>query len=113
MLIPAAFNVADSLFFLYLSIGMNFDSLMLKSIITASITVVSFLSDENDKPIFNSEIVIDVNDNVSVLLTNGRLLDFDKPTKLIAFFTETQQPKADLKVDFTDATVCQNLFLIE
>ena len=61
------------------------------------------LLDENDKPIFNSEIVIDVNDNVSILLTNGRLLDFDKPTKLIAFFTETQQPKADLKVDFTDA----------
>ena len=61
------------------------------------------LLDENDKPIFNSEIVIDVNDNVSVLLTNGRLLDFEKPTKLIAFFTETQQPKADLAVDFTDA----------
>jgi len=61
------------------------------------------LLDENDKPIFNSEIVIDVNDNVSILLTNGRLLDFEKPTKLIAFFTETQQPKADLAVDFTDA----------
>ena len=61
------------------------------------------LFDENDKPIFNSEIVIDVNDNVSILLTNGRLLDFEKPTKLIAFFTETQESKADLSVDFTDA----------
>lgn len=61
------------------------------------------LLDENDQPIFNSEITIDVNDNVSIILTNGRLLDFAKPTKLIAFYTETQQPKAELSVDFTDA----------
>ena len=60
------------------------------------------LLDENSRPIFNSEISIDVNDNVSVILTNGRLLDFNKPTKLIAFFKENQQPKKDLAVDFTD-----------
>jgi len=60
------------------------------------------LTDENGKPIFNSELTIDVNDNVSIKLTNGRLLDFEKPTTITAFYTETQQPKENLKIYIED-----------
>ena len=60
------------------------------------------LTDENGKPIFNSELTIDVNDNVSIKLTNGRLLDFAKPTTITAFYTESQQPKENLKIFIED-----------
>ena len=60
------------------------------------------LTDENGKPIFNSELSIDVNDNVSIVLTNGRLLDFEKPTTITAFYTETQEPKSDLYINIVD-----------
>ncbi len=60
------------------------------------------LTDENGKPIFNSEITIDVNDNVSIKLTNGRLLDFAKPTTITAFYTESQQPKENLAIYIED-----------
>lgn len=61
------------------------------------------LTDENGKPIFNSELTIDVNDNVSIVLTNGRLLDYAKPTTITAFYTETQEPKTDLAISIVDA----------
>ena len=61
------------------------------------------LTDENGKPIFNSELTIDVNDNVSIVLTNGRLLDYAKPTTITAFYTETQEPKAELNINIVDA----------
>lgn len=61
------------------------------------------LTDENGKPIFNSELTIDVNDNVSIVLTNGRLLDYAKPTTVTAFYTETQEPKAELNINIVDA----------
>lgn len=60
------------------------------------------LTDENGKPIFNSELTIDVNDKVSIILTNGRLLDYAKPTTITAFYTETQKPKSDLEINITD-----------
>ena len=60
------------------------------------------LTDENGKPIFNSELTIDINDNVSIKLTNGRLLDFEKPTTITAFYTETQQPKENLNISIED-----------
>ncbi len=60
------------------------------------------LTDENGKPIFNSELTIDVNDNVSIKITNGRLLDYAKPTTITAFYTETQQPKENLKIYIED-----------
>lgn len=61
------------------------------------------LIDENGKPIFNSELTIDVNDNVSIVLTGGRLLDYAKPTTITAFYTETQEPKTDLAINIVDA----------
>ena len=61
------------------------------------------LTDENGKPIFNSELTIDVNDNVSINLTNGRLLDYEKPTTITAFYTDTQLPKENLNIFIVDA----------
>lgn len=61
------------------------------------------LTDENGKPVFNSELTIDVNDNVSIKLTDGRLLDYSKPTTVTAFYTETQQPKENLHISIVDA----------
>lgn len=61
------------------------------------------LTDENGKPIFNSELTIDVNDNVSINLTNGRLLDYEKPTTITAFYTDTQLPKENLNIFIIDA----------
>ncbi len=60
------------------------------------------LTDENGKPIFNSELTIDVNDNVSIKLAGGRLLDFEKPTTITAFYTETQQSKENLNIIIED-----------
>ncbi len=61
------------------------------------------LTDENGKPIFNSELTIDVDDNVSITLTNGRLLDYAKPTTITAFYTISQRPMEGLKIFIVDA----------
>lgn len=61
------------------------------------------LTDENGKPIFNSELTIDVDDNVSITLTNGRLLDYAKPTTITAFYTISQRPVEGLKIFIVDA----------
>ena len=60
------------------------------------------LTDENGKPIFNSELTIDINDNVSIKLTGGRLLDFEKPTTITAYYTDTQAPKENLSISIED-----------
>ena len=60
------------------------------------------LTDKNGKPIFNSEITIDVNDNVTIKLPEGRLLDFADQTTIIAFYTDTQAAKSDLQIFIYD-----------
>ena len=61
------------------------------------------ITDENGKPVFNSELTIDVNDNVSIKLPDGRLLDFAKPTTITAIYTSTQQPKENLNIFIEDS----------
>lgn len=56
------------------------------------------LTDENGKPIFNSEITIDINDNVTIKLPSGRLLDYANQTTITAFYTDTQAAKSDLQI---------------
>jgi len=60
------------------------------------------LTDKNSTPIFNSEIVIDVEDKISIKLPGGRLLDFADQTTITAFFTESQKPAADLNIFIED-----------
>lgn len=38
------------------------------------------LTDKDSKPVFNSEITIDKDDNISIKLPDGRLLDFSDYT---------------------------------
>ena len=56
------------------------------------------VTNANGKPIFDSEISIDINDNVTIKLPGGRLLDYEDQMVITAINTESQQPKADLQI---------------
>ena len=56
------------------------------------------ITDSKGKPIFDSEISIDINDNVTVKLPNGKLLNYEDQTIITAINTESQQPKSDLQI---------------
>lgn len=60
------------------------------------------ISDMNDMPIFNSETTIDVNDNVTVNLPNGRLLDFADRTKITVTMTDSKAAVANLNIFIND-----------
>ena len=60
------------------------------------------LTDKDGKPVFDSEISIDVNDNVTIKLPEGRLLDFADRTTITAFFTNTQEPAENLRIFIYD-----------
>ncbi len=60
------------------------------------------LTDKDGKPVFDSEISIDANDNVTIKLPEGRLLDFADRTTITAFFTDTQEPADDLRIFIYD-----------
>ncbi len=60
------------------------------------------LTDKDGIPVFDSEISIDVNDNVTIKLPNGRLLDFADQTTITAFISDTQEPAKDLRIFIYD-----------
>lgn len=60
------------------------------------------LTDKDGQPIFDSEITIDVNDNVTIKLPNGRLLDYADQTTITAFYTDTQKAAQDLRIFIFD-----------
>lgn len=60
------------------------------------------LTDKDGKPVFDSEISIDVNDNVTIKLPEGRLLDFADRTTITAFFTDTQELAENLRIFIYD-----------
>lgn len=60
------------------------------------------LSDKNNMPIFNSEITIDVDDNVKIILPDGRLLDFADRTTISVTKTDTNKAVKDLQIHITD-----------
>lgn len=60
------------------------------------------LTDKDGKPVFNSEITIDVNDNITIKLPDGRLLDYTDQTTITAFYTDTQAPAVGLNIAITD-----------
>lgn len=62
------------------------------------------LTDKDGKPIFNSEITIDINDNISIKLPEGRLLDYSDQTTITAFFTDTQAAAEDLQIFIYDGS---------
>ena len=56
------------------------------------------VTNKDGKPIFDSEISIDINDNVTIKLPSGRLLDYADQTIITAINTDTQQPKSALQI---------------
>ena len=61
------------------------------------------ITDKNGIPVFNSEIVIDVNDNITIKLPEERLLDYADPTTVTVFVAETQRPAENLNIFIGDA----------
>ena len=60
------------------------------------------LTDESGKPVFDSEITIDKDDNVTIKLPEGRLLDYADRTTITVFHTETQASKEGLQIFIYD-----------
>ena len=60
------------------------------------------LTDKNGVPVFNSEIIIDVDDMVTIKLPSGRLLDYADQTTITAFYTENQKPASELNIFIED-----------
>ena len=60
------------------------------------------LTDKNNKPVFNSEITIDKDDNISIRLPKNRLLDFADRTTVTVFNTENQTAAKGLNIFVTD-----------
>lgn len=60
------------------------------------------LTDKDSKPVFDSEITIDINDNISIKLPDGRLLDYADQTTITAFYTDTQAPAVGLNIFIAD-----------
>ena len=56
------------------------------------------VTNASGKPIFDSEISIDINDNVTIKLPKGRLLDYEDQTIITAINTDSQQPKSELQI---------------
>ena len=56
------------------------------------------VTNKDGNPIFDSEISIDINDNVTIKLPKGRLLDYEDQTIITAINTDSQQPKSELQI---------------
>lgn len=62
------------------------------------------VTDKNNKPIFNSEISIDKNDNITIKLPDGRLLSAEDKTTITVTYTDTQQPAQDINIFVADSS---------
>ncbi len=60
------------------------------------------VTNKDGKPIFDSEISIDINNNVTIKLPSGRLLDYADQTIITAINTDSQQPKSELQIFIYD-----------
>ena len=60
------------------------------------------LTDKDEQPVFDSEITIDVTDNVTIKLPSSRLLDYAEQTTITAFYTDTQEPAQNLRIFIFD-----------
>lgn len=60
------------------------------------------ITDKNNKPVFDSEISIDKNDNITIKLPDGRLLSADDITTITVSQTETQKPVEGVNIFIAD-----------
>lgn len=61
------------------------------------------IADEGGKPVFDSEISIDVKDNITIKLPSGRLLDYEDRTAITVYRTETLAPVPELQIFVYDS----------
>ena len=62
------------------------------------------ITDESGKPVFNSEISIDANDNLTIILPDGRLLSAEDITTITVLHKDTQQPAEGLNIFIADTS---------
>ncbi len=62
------------------------------------------ITDKDNKPIFNSEISIDKNDNITIKLPDERLLSADDITTITVTNSETQQPAEGISIFVADTS---------
>lgn len=60
------------------------------------------ITDKDNKPIFNSEISIDKNDNITIKLPDGRLLSAEDITTITIINSDTQQPAENINIFIAD-----------
>ena len=60
------------------------------------------ITDKNGIPVFNSEIIIDVNDNITIKLPEERLLDYADQTTVTVMNTETNTGAGDILIFIFD-----------
>ncbi|MCR4693533.1 MAG: S-layer homology domain-containing protein [Firmicutes bacterium] len=61
------------------------------------------LTDKNGIPVFNSEIIIDVNDNITIKLPKKRLIDYADQTTVTVVNTETNLGASDIRIFIFDS----------
>ena len=62
------------------------------------------ITDKDNKPIFNSEISIDKNDNITIKLPDGRLLSAEDITTITIINSDTQQPAENINIFIADTS---------
>lgn len=62
------------------------------------------ITDKNNKPVFNSEISIDRNDNITIKLPDGRLLSAEDITTITVTDSRTQQAAKDIHIFIADSS---------
>lgn len=60
------------------------------------------ITDKDNKPIFDSKISIDTNDNLTIVLPDGRLLSAEDITTITVIDTRTQQAAKDISIFIAD-----------
>lgn len=60
------------------------------------------ITDKDNKPVFDSEVGIDKNDNITIKLPDGRLLSVDDITTITVTQTETQKSVQDVNIFIAD-----------
>ena len=60
------------------------------------------ITDKDSKPVFNSEISIDKDDNITIKLPEGRLLDYEDRTTITVVRTDTKAAAEGLNINISD-----------
>ena len=63
---------------------------------------IIIVTDSKREPVVNADVTIDIDDNVSVKLPDGRLLDYSDQTIITVLLTEDNSPVSDINIDAFD-----------